>query len=333
MKAIIPTAGVGSRLRPFTHTVPKVLLQVADKPILGHILDKIIEIGVGEATFVVGYLGSMIEDYVRRAYPGLRANFVEQADPRGLGHAILLTAPHHRDDSEPVLIILGDTILDADLSVLRGADSDMIGVCEVDDPRRFGVVELDGERIVSMVEKPEHPPSKMAIVGVYYLRRPAVLFDALERNVAEGRLTKGEIQLTDGLARMIEEGATMRAFPVKGWHDCGKPETLLATNEALLRERFGGEAGWVEARYPRTRINPPVYIDPTAVLTDAIVGPNVTVGAGATISQAIVRNSIVNAGAEVQNVILTDSIIGNDARVRESSLRLYVGDRSEILFG
>jgi glucose-1-phosphate thymidylyltransferase len=333
MKAIVPTAGVGSRLRPFTHTVPKVLLQVADKPILGHILDRIIEIGVNEVTFVVGYRGQMIEEYVRRAYPNLCANFVEQPDTRGLGHAILLTASHHRADTEPVLIILGDTILDADLSVLRGAQSDMIGVCEVEDPRRFGVVQLDGDRIVSMVEKPEQPPSNLAIVGVYYLRRPADLFAALERNVEEGRLTQGEIQLTDGLARMIEQGATMRAFRVKGWYDCGTPESLLATNEVLLRERFAEGAETIQARYPGARITPPVYVDPSAQLGNCIVGPNVTVGAGAHISQAIVRNSIVNAGATVQNVILTDSIIGNDARVQESSLRLYVGDRSEILFG
>jgi glucose-1-phosphate thymidylyltransferase len=183
------------------------------------------------------------------------------------------------------------------------------------------------------VEKPEQPPSNLAIVGVYYLRHPAGLFAALERNVEEGRLTQGEIQLTDGLARMIEEGATMRAFRVNGWHDCGKPESLLSTNESLLRERFSDGAEAIQARYPGARITPPVYVDPTATLGDCIVGPNVTIGARASVSQAIVRNSIINAGAEVRNVILTDSIIGNDARVQESSLRLYVGDRSEILFG
>jgi glucose-1-phosphate thymidylyltransferase len=323
---------MGSRLRPFTHTVPKVLLQVADKPILGHILDKLIAIGVHHVTFVVGYLGDHIETYVQKYYPNLETAFVEQAEPRGLGHAIHLTAPTHRDCDEPILIILGDTIIEADLSLLSQADTDLIGVCEVENPHRFGIVELDGDRISAMVEKPETPPSNLAIVGIYYMRQPAQLYEALDANIREGRLTRGEIQLTDALQRMIETGTPMRAFQVSGWHDCGKPESLLNTNHALLQERFQTLSMDMLKRYPSVRFRPPVFVAPTARLGESIIGPNVTIADGARVTQSIVQNSIINQGAQVENVILSNSIIGNDALVREKALRLYVGDKSEVLF-
>ena len=333
MRAIIPTAGMGSRLRPFTHTVPKVLLQVADKPILGHILDKLIAIGVRHVTFVVGYLGDHIESYVQTFYPHLETAFVEQAEPRGLGHAIHLTAPTHRDCDEPILIILGDTIIDVDLDLLGQADTDLIGVCEVQNPSRFGVVELDGDnRISAMVEKPETPPSNLAIVGIYYLRQPAALYEALDANIREGRLTRGEIQLTDALQRMIESGIPMCAFKVSGWHDCGKPESLLQTNHALLQQRFQTLSMDVLKHFPSVRFRPPVFVAPTAHLAESIIGPNVTIADGARVTQSIVQNSIINQGAQVENVILSNSIIGNDAQVREKALRLYVGDKSEVLF-
>ncbi len=332
MRAIIPTAGMGSRLRPFTHTVPKVLLHVADKPILGHILDKLIAIGVDHVTFVVGYLGDLIESYVQSVYPQLKTSFVEQAEPRGLGHAIHLTAPTHHDCGEPILIILGDTIIDADLDLLSQADTDLIGVCEVENPNRFGIVELNGDRISAMVEKPETPRSNLAIVGIYYLRQPAALYDALDANIREGRLTRGEIQLTDALQRMIEAGTPMRAFKVSGWHDCGKPESLLQTNHALLQERFQDLSMDVMKHYPFVRFRPPVFVAPTAVLEESIIGPNVTIADGARVMHSIVQNSIINQGAQVENVILSNSIIGNDALVREKALRLYVGDKSEVLF-
>lgn len=332
MKAIIPTAGVGSRLRPFTHTVPKVLLQVADKPILGHIIDKLIENGVDEVTCVVGYRGDMIKDYVRKKYTNLTTNFITQEKPRGLGHAIHLTANLYKDNSDPLLIILGDTIIDADLSTLKGSSHSMIGVREVADPTRFGVVEMHNGRIKQMIEKPANPTSNLAIVGIYYLTSPSELYSALEENMRMSQETLGEIQLTDALQRMLENGVEMGTFPAEGWHDCGHPSSLLATNESILSQRFCNTADETQQENPTARIKPPVYIDPSATVEDSIVGPNVTIGANVHLRRSIVSNSIINAGAEVENVVLANSIIGNNARVKEASMRLNVGDQSEVVF-
>ena len=332
MRAIIPTAGVGSRLQPFTHAIPKVLLQVADKPILGHIIDRLIEERIKQMTFVVGYRGDMIEAFVRDKYPGIAAFFVEQDEPRGLGHAIHITADIHRDSDEPLLIILGDTVIQADLGDLHDSEVSRIGVKQVDDPRRFGVVELENGAIVRMVEKPEKPKSDQAIVGIYLITEPAMLYEALGSNIQEGVLTKGEFQLTDALQRMIDRGVVMKPLEVSGWHDCGTPESLLQTNRILLRERFMADAEQLEARFPTAHIKPPVWIAPSAHIGDSIIGPGVTIAADARLENAIVRNSILSQGARVRNVYLADSIIGNHAIVSEQALRLYVGDSSQVIF-
>jgi len=332
MKAIIPTAGVGTRLRPFTHTIPKVLLHVADKPILGHILDKIVAEDIRDVTFVVGYLGDMIEKYVRREYPALDSHFVLQEEAKGLGHAIYLTRGQCAGSKEPALIILGDTILEADLSILHNAETDMIGVREVEDPRRFGVVEMRGEFISAMVEKPEKPKTNLAIVGIYYLNNLSLLYECLEANMKKGILTKGEIQLTDALQGMIERGTRMKAFKVEGWYDCGKPETLLATNHALLEKSFMNTAPELHERFGTVRIKPPVYVAPGADVSDSILGPDVTIAENAVVKNCIVSNSIINEEARLRDVLLAGSIIGSGAVVQAAALRLYVGDKSEVIF-
>ena len=157
MRAIIPVAGVGSRLRPHTYTLPKVLLNVAGKPILGHILDKLLEEGITAATIIVGYMGDLVEEYVRAHYD-FEVEFVQQTTLEGLGHAIYLAKESLGD--EPVLIILGDTIFDVDLRPVLRSKFNALGVKHVEDPRRFGVAELSGGYITKLVEKPEKPASR-----------------------------------------------------------------------------------------------------------------------------------------------------------------------------
>jgi glucose-1-phosphate thymidylyltransferase len=324
MRAIIPVAGVGSRLRPHTYTLPKVLLHVAGKPILGHIIDKIVEEGIGEATFVVGHMGDKIRRYVTAAYPDFRADFVEQEEQLGLGHAIWLS--RGTIGSDPVLIILGDTIFDVNLRpVLRNGVSSL-GVKEVEDPRRFGVAVLKNGAIERLVEKPEQPVSRLAIVGLYYLRNAPLLVQCLEDLVARDIRTKGEYQLTDALQLMLERGERMTTFPVEGWFDCGKPETLLSTNRALL------DRGSVSRPYPGVVINEPVHIAATARLENCVIGPYATVGEGATVTDAIVRNSIIGENARVRAMFLEDSIVGSGAVVTGGRSRINVGDSSELEF-
>ena len=324
MRAIIPVAGVGSRLRPHTHTLPKVLLNVAGKPILGHILDTLVAEGIDEVTFIVGYMGDLVEEYVTSEYD-LKASFVAQESREGLGHAIWLA--HEAMGEEPVLIILGDTIFDVDLGPVLALDHSALGVRKVEDPRRFGVVERDGSRVTRLVEKPENPVTDLAIVGVYFIHKPQLLREALDEIVTNNRRTRGEYQLTDALQMMIDRGEEFSTFEVEGWFDCGKPETLLETNRHLLGRE--GSHPSVEGAL----INPPVYIAPDATLSNCIIGPNATIAEGAEVTDAIVSDSIVGCGAVVTGGVLTGSIIGPEARVSGAARVVNIGANSELSIG
>ncbi|HTP13867.1 MAG TPA: sugar phosphate nucleotidyltransferase [Bacteroidota bacterium] len=323
MRAIIPVAGVGSRLRPHTYTVPKVLLNVGGKPIIGHILDNIIANGFTEATIIIGYLGEMIKEYVLKHY-SIKVDFVEQEERLGLGHAIYLS--RHTFSRDPILIILGDTIFDVDLKKMISTGHSTIGVKPVDDPRRFGVAETKNGLISRLVEKPEKPESNLAIVGLYYIRNPHYLVDCLKEMIKSNARTKGEFQLTDALQMLIERGEKMETFPVDGWFDCGKPETLLGTNQHLLSQLGNPPtiAGVV--------VIPPVFVSQEATVRNSIIGPYATIAEGTTVENSIIRNSIVSEGATVSEALLQDSIVGSNALVRGTYKRINIGDSSELEF-
>ncbi|MCX6133259.1 MAG: sugar phosphate nucleotidyltransferase [Ignavibacteriales bacterium] len=323
MRAIIPVAGVGSRLRPHTYTVPKVLLNVGGKPIVGHILDRLIENGFDEATIIVGYLGEKIKEYVVKNYP-IRVDFVEQEERLGLGHAIYLA--RHTISRDPILIILGDTIFDVDLKALMQGDSSVLGVKEVDDPRRFGVAETEGGFITKLVEKPDQPKSRLALVGIYFIRQPHILVDCLRDEIKGNIRTRGEFQLTDALQMMIERGERMKTFGIEGWYDCGKPETLLETNRHLL------DTQPTATGRPDVVIQPPVFISGKATIRNSVLGPYATIADDAVVENAIIRNSIVSEGASVTNTLLEDSIVGNNSIVRGTYKRVNIGDSSELEF-
>jgi len=326
LKAIVPVAGVGTRLRPHTHTTPKALLYVAGKPILAHILDDLVSLGVREAVLVVGHMGERIREYVDARYGGgpLRVVYAEQKEPQGLGHAIWLAGPEVR--GHPALILLGDTIFRADLSQLLAAGTSAIGVTEVDDPRRFGVVEVVDGRVRRLVEKPEVPPSRLAIAGVYYLAADAPLFDCLDELVRRDLRTRGEYQLTDALQLVVDRGHPLRLFPVAGWYDCGKTETLLETNRQLL-DLAGGEPA-----VPGSVVRGPVAIEAGAEIAGSVIGPHVSIAAGARVVNCIVRNSIINPHASVENILLEGSVVGENAVAQGTFQQLNVGDSSEVRF-
>jgi glucose-1-phosphate thymidylyltransferase len=314
MRAIIPVAGVGSRLRPHTFTVPKVLLNVGGKPIIGHILDRLIENGFDEATVVIGYLGEKIKEYILRNY-SIKVDFVEQEERLGLGHAIYLS--RHTISRDPILIILGDTVFDVDLKALMTTDSSVLGVKEVEDPRRFGVAETEDGFITKLVEKP---------VGIYYIKNPQILVECLRDEIKANVRTRGEFQLTDALQMMIDQGEQIKTFPIDGWFDCGKPETLLETNRHLLDQRSS------VVDNPSVVVQPPVFISEKATVRNSVIGPYATIADDAIVENAIIRNSIVSEGARVANSLLEDSIVGNNASVRGSYRRINIGDSSELEF-
>ncbi|WP_076789277.1 sugar phosphate nucleotidyltransferase [Chlorobium sp. KB01] len=325
MKAIIPVAGVGSRLRPHTFSHPKVLLNVAGKPIIGHIMDKLIAAGIDEAIVIVGYLGYMVEEWLLKNY-SIKFTFVNQPDRLGLAHAIWM-CKLFVDQEEPLLIILGDTIFDVDLDPVLKSTESTLGVKEVEDPRRFGVAITENGKILKLVEKPDTPISNLAIVGLYFLLKAGPLFRSIDHLIEHSIMTKGEYQLTDALELMIERGETFTTFPVSGWYDCGKPDTLLSTNEILL------EVINPIKEYPGCIINTPVFIAKNAQLENAVIGPNTTIGEGAIISNAIVRRSIIGNEARVSNIMLDQSIVGNNAVITGNPHEINIGDYSEIRVG
>lgn len=321
-RAIIPVAGAGTRLRPHTYVVPKTLLTVADKPILGHILDGVLSAGIQEVVLVVGYKGDQVVEYVRRAYPQLQLRWVVQEEAAGLGHAIWCARQYL--DGSPVLIILGDTIVEVDWTGLLCCPDNVVGVHRVDDPRRFGVVVLQDGVVSGFVEKPEEPLSDVALVGLYLIRESHWLREALEELLHRGFRTRGEYQLTDALELMRQRGACFHPFVVEGWYDCGKWETLLETNRHLLARRGNNP------RLDGCAVIPPVYIAPTARIEAAVIGPYASVGESATIRLSVLRNTIVNAEAYVEAVVLEGSIIGARAVVQGRAQCLSVADESEV---
>ncbi|MCH9024385.1 MAG: NTP transferase domain-containing protein, partial [candidate division Zixibacteria bacterium] len=234
MKVVIPVAGEGRRLRPHTNTVPKPLLEVAGKPILAHILDPLKSLDIDEIIFVIGYLGGQIKEYVSENY-SFKSSFVNQDRLLGLGYAVSLALDNIEESD--VLIILGDTIAECDLAAFTTKSDYVLGVKQVDDPRRFGIADVDiNDKIVTkLVEKPKDPPGNLALIGLYYFKEIAMLNSELAKLIESDKKTSGEIQLTDALQGMIESGTKFRASEVESWHDCGKKETILKSNEHFLK--------------------------------------------------------------------------------------------------
>lgn len=324
MHVVIPVAGLGTRLRPHTWSKPKPLVTVAGKPILGHVLDRLLRLPLERVVFVTGYLGEQIEEFVREHYQ-FDAIFVEQPEPLGQSHA-LLQAKGLIDGA--TLVVFPDLIFDADLeSLLECRWDGVIFVKEVDDPRRFGVVIVEDGRIVRLVEKPRTPVSHLAVVGVYYFRDFAALIKAIEQQIAEERRRGNEYYLAEAIQILIDRGATIVAQPVSVWEDCGTVEALLQTNRFLLDRQAGPQPS-----FPTSVVVPPVVIDPTATIEHAVVGPYVSIGPQAMVSHAIVTDSIIDEGATIEGVMLHRSIVGRRARVVGDFLRVNVGDSSEITF-
>jgi len=325
MNVIIPTAGLGTRLRPHTHTRPKPLVPVAGKAVLGHLLDKLQVLPIEDVVFITGYLGTQIEEYVRKNYD-FKTHFVEQTELKGQAHAIALARGMV---SGPTLILFVDTIFEANLEVLNQTDADgVIYVSQVDDPSRFGVVLLEDGIITRLVEKPNTPISNLAVIGAYYVRDVEKLFAAVDTLIERNIQTKGEFYLADALQLMIDDGARFVAETATVWEDCGTAPALLRTNRYLLEQNNGDVVQRTGAI-----IVPPVFIGENVEISNSIVGPYVSVADNSVIVDSIVRNSIINQSARIQSSTLEGSLIGDGARVEGEFQRLNVGDSSVISFG
>jgi len=322
-------AGAGTKLRPLTYTQPKALIPIAGKTILGVIVDQLVEAGITEFIFVIGYLGDKIQHYVEKTYPHLNNTFITQNDRRGTGHAIWLARQDVMNDE--VMIVLGDTVCDYNVKEVVSSDVSQIGVRKVDDPRGFGVAELnDKDMVLRMVEKPIIPKSNMAMVGIYYIKETNAMFAALDKHLSMAADENGEYHFTNALQHMVEQGIQLHAFRVNNWFDCGKKESLLSTNAILLKQMDELHPFRHSSDYNNTVIIPPVNIAEGCSISNAIVGPNVTIGEYTKVDSSIIKDSIIGSYAELAQVVLNSSIIGNDAYVRGLSQSLNIGDNTEI---
>lgn len=329
MKAVIPVAGIGTRLRPHTHTQPKALIPVAGKPILAHIVDSLKDAGFTDFVFIIGYLGEKIHEYVTENYTDINATFVVQTVREGIAHAIWMTKEMVENEDE-IVIALGDTIFDMDMRHYMKTPDSSLGTKKVEDPRRFGVAEVGENGFINkLVEKPTVPMSNLALVGIYKIKEVTSLFDAIKHIMDNNVRTKNEFQLTDALMHMINQGTKFTSYSVENWFDCGKKEALLETNAILLKKPAFVTS---ENDFENTIIIPPVNISKGCDIKNSILGPNVTIGSKAVIKNSIINESIIGPEAHITNMVLHDSLIGNEATVSGFSQSMNVGDSAEINF-
>jgi len=332
VKVVIPVAGAGTRLRPHTYTQPKPLMPVAGKPIICFIIDKLVEAGLEDFVFVIGYLGEKVRSFVEEHYPHIKAEFVYQESREGSGHAVW-SAHEAIEDEEEIFVAFGDTIFDADLGQMLECPYSCLGVKKVDNPREFGVAEVDNKGfVVRVIEKPRIPKTNMAIVGLYKVKNVPLLLRSVEYLISNDIRTFGEIQLTDALQFMIEKGEAFKAVPIRNWFDCGRKEVLLETNAMLLGQRGYADDALNLPEFDNTIIIHPVSIGKGCRIANSIIGPNVTIGNEVIISDSIIKDSIIGNLASLEDVVLRHSVVGIGSSVRGLNLALNIGDDTEIDF-
>jgi glucose-1-phosphate thymidylyltransferase len=336
MKVIILLAGYGTRMRPHTWSRPKPLLKVAGNTVVGHLLDLMHEITTEEVIVVVGYRGEQIENWIRKNYPDLNVKFVIQEEAKGQAHAVWLCKEYLQDDGE-VLVAFGDGVVEAAYTEIaeQGADSDAVFlVKEVEDPRRFGVVVLNGDGyITEFIEKPPTMEHRLAIAGIYWFKSSVYLYRALDTIISEKRKTLGEYFMADAFQVMLEQDAKLRTMMVDQWADAGNPDAILQTNARLLAVGYASQDALERSFAEGFTVIPPVYIHPTADIEAAVIGPHASIDANVRISNAVVRNSIIDTGAEIDNCVLESALVGERAKVCGRGKALFVGDNSFVDLG
>jgi glucose-1-phosphate thymidylyltransferase len=352
LKGLILSGGAGTRLRPITHTSAKQLVPVANKPVLFYGIEALVEAGVTEIGIIIA---PETGDEIRAAAGdgssfGANITYIVQDEPAGLAHAVL-TAEEFIGGS-PFVMYLGDNLLADGLrglvATFRAEEPDtLILLTPVDDPQSYGVAELDGERIVRLVEKPKDPPSNLALVGVY-LFGPSI-FDAARALKPSWR---GELEITEAIQGLIEQGRSVRSEVVSGWwKDTGQLADMLEANRLVLEEIEGRVEGEVDAgsriegrvviepgaRLERSVVRGPAVIGAGACIEDAYIGPYTSIGEEVHVRRSEVEHSIILARSVVEDLgtRMEASLLGREVKLTRSegmpkTLRMLVGDRSEI---
>jgi glucose-1-phosphate thymidylyltransferase len=333
MKVIILLAGYGTRMRPHTWSRPKPILNVAGNTIVGHILEMMADITTEEVVFVVGYKGDQIEAWIREHHPNLDTHFVVQEEALGQAHAIWL-CKDYLDDGDAV-VAFGDGIIEANYAGLADPEVDgVILVEEIEDPRRFGVAVLDEDGFITgFIEKPPTMEHKMAIAGINWFRNGRQLFEATDQTLNQKRQTLGEYFMVDAYQVMLENGARMRTMQLEQWADAGTPKAILETNARLLSVGFGSQDALERSFSENFTLIPPVYLHESAILEAAVIGPYASIGAGVSVTNAVIRNSIIDQGAVVEGCVLDGALVGENATVTGRTKSLFIGDNSSVEIG
>jgi len=326
MKVIMPMAGKGTRLLPLTKRVPKPLVNVAGRPVMDYVMDALRRAGkLDELIIITGHLKEKVEAYVREHYD-IPARFIEQKVLDGTAGAVNLARPYV---DGPVIVIFVDTLFDADLSIVKTSKADgIIWTKEVEDYQRFGVVVTDKQGYMTkIVEKPSTPISRRANIGLQYVKDWQTLFEGIEHVIKSPPGKGGEFYLTDAFQYMVDKGKKLFVSEVGGWYDCGKVDTLLETNEHLLKHGRGKRPAKVPAG---VQIKDPVYVEDGVSLRDATLGPNVAIEAGSTVEGSTIANSILGTGVRVKNATVSGSVVGDKQVIEGREVKDSVMDAGEV---
>ncbi|MFF1479001.1 glucose-1-phosphate thymidylyltransferase [Streptomyces sp. NPDC058301] len=351
MKALILSGGTGTRLRPFTYSIPKQLVPVANKPVLLHCLENVRAMGVTEVGLIVGGQEEQIRAVVGDGSPlGLEITYIPQHLPLGLAHCVQIARDFLGDDD--FVMYLGDNMLIGGTTEAAKAFQEQrpdaaLLVTEVPDPRQFGVAEVDAEgRVLALAEKPPHPRSNLALIGVYFFT------PAIHEAVAGLRPSaRGELEITDAIQRLVEDGRAVSAERFTGyWKDTGNVEDMLDCNRVLLDAlRAQGPYAGVDpdsvltgevvlgpgAEIIASRVEGPVVVGAGTVIRNSHIGPHTAVGRDCELTGTGISDSIVLEGASIRDVQgIHGSLIGRWADVQAGTSlprrRLLVGDHSQI---
>jgi len=312
MKAIVPAAGIGKRLQPLTFFNPKPLLYVGKKRMIDYIMDSLLQLELSEIIVIAGYRGEMLEKYLTANYRQ-KFTFVYQREQSGLGDAVLTGIENSEiEDDDGLLVLLSDTITDADMKKFAKKGVSRLAVKEVANPSSFGIVETKDGMVTEMSEKPERPKSNLAITGLYYFSDTDAIRDSLVSVRDSGLRTKGEFQLTDAMKHMLERKFEFKAFPVRKWIDCGNFEMYIDSNRELLkRDSLKSYTG-------------------NAEVTDSKIAKNVSIFGKAKIINSKLKDCVIFPGSVIENSVLYDSVIGENCFIRNFKGSLICSDKTII---
>ncbi len=347
MKGVFLCAGKGTRMRPVSYSVPKHLIPVANKRILQYNVEKVIDAGIDQIGLVVSpEMEGMYRDILGTSKWGASITYIHQEDPRGLAHAVDCARDYVQND--PFLVYLGDNLLQTGLEEMvtnfrESNSAASILLASVDDPERFGVAEIEDGKVVDLIEKPDQPPSDLAIVGTYLFTEE--IFSAIDKIEPSDR---GELEITDAIARLIRKGSKVTPSELEGWWlDVGRPSDAIDANKVLLRERelsiegesvnsdlrnrseVGLEKG---SRIQDSHLNGPVHVARGSEVINSELGPNVSVGEDVVLEDTRVSNAIIMSGTRVSNSNLTETLIGTDSSIELPGyqVKATLGSQAEV---